>query len=58
LQTIVSNDYTPFDGGDFESETTLILGANFVDGVVLMGVLGLRNIAPEPKPLNILVSIN
>ena len=37
METIVSNDYTPFDSGDFESETTLILGARCVDGVVLMG---------------------
>jgi 20S proteasome alpha/beta subunit len=37
LETIVSNDYTPFDSGDFESETTLILGARCVDGVALIG---------------------
>jgi hypothetical protein len=37
LETIVSNDYTPFESGDFESETTLILGARCVDGVVLIG---------------------
>jgi 20S proteasome alpha/beta subunit len=37
LATIISNEYTPFDSGDFESETTLIVGARCVDGVVLTG---------------------
>jgi 20S proteasome alpha/beta subunit len=35
LETIISNDYTPFDNE--ESEMTLLMGARCVDGVVLIG---------------------
>jgi 20S proteasome alpha/beta subunit len=38
LETIVSNDYTPFDNVDNEEcEMTLLIGARCVDGVVLIG---------------------
>lgn len=35
LETIISNDYTPFDNE--ESEMTLLMGARCVDGVILAG---------------------
>ena len=35
METMISNDYTPFDNE--ESEMTLLMGARCVDGVILAG---------------------